>query len=155
MSHIADGEKPSDVTNALLASIKANTGRTFLTSAKELALLKQRLLLVLSNDEIGIKAKAISLTTERPALLQEVKIISDIRPVFGIGKGKSEKIEACSIMHTLVLKSYQDGEYKSQFIALDANDLIALKNVVERASAKETAMESFIAAAKVSRITVK
>jgi hypothetical protein len=155
MGPLADGNKASDVVAAIIAALQRESGATLLLSdPKDLSVLRKRLTSLFSSDQIALKTKAMVLVNERPSLFYKAKIISDLRPVFEIGKGKGGRVEACSIIHTLVLSCSENGELVKHHIALDSSDLAALKVTVERAQAKEVGLTNFIEAAKVSKIVI-
>lgn len=155
VNQIAEGKKAEDVVAAVLAALhRGQTPAAPLTTPKELALLKLRLGLILTDNAIVLKAKAMTLVNERSSLFSKAKIVSDLRPVFGAGKRGSKQVEACSIIHTLVLTCGEGGQLVKRHIALDSSDLAALKAVIERAQSKEIGLSAFIEAAKVSKIVI-
>ncbi len=85
--------------------------------------------------------KAINLLLERSKLIQNTRIISDIRPVF-----EEETIESpnyCLITHNLRIQ-YTKGILKNNkktIFALDHQDLINLQKQIERALEKEEELQ--------------
>ena len=84
--------------------------------------------------------KAIKLLLERSKLIETIRIITDIRPVF-----KEHDIEApdyCLITHNLrILYSEDLDNSKKTFFALDHQDLIQLRSQIERALEKEEELQ--------------
>lgn len=152
--HIADGRTASEVVAAVVATYKRDIENVYLSSSKDMTLFRKRLLAVLSDEQIALKTKAMALVSERSSLLHKAKIISDVRPVFGSSKKTVDMVEAFSIIHTLVLTSMQDGDYVKNFIALDSADLTSLKEIIDRAQAKEKSLSKFLESSKVSKIVI-
>ncbi len=85
-------------------------------------------------------AKASDLLTEYDRIFGDARIVTDIRPVFM--EDPHEMANGAVIVSTLKVQ-YQDSQGMSGFyVALDTQDLIALKKVVDRALLKiETVKE--------------
>lgn len=84
--------------------------------------------------------KAIKLLIERSKLIENFRIITDIRPVF-----KDQEIDSpnyCVITHNLrILYTKEFRNKKKVFFALDHQDLIELKSQIERALEKENELQ--------------
>lgn len=154
VSYIAEGELPSSVTSAVVASIRRNKKRTFLKTAAEQSIFKQRLSQLLSDRALALKSKAMLLVGERPSLLHEAKIVTDLRPVFSVSRNAKNSVEAFLVMHTLALTCFQDGTHKKHYIALDTKDLKDLAATVQRALEKDKTLSRVVESAGVARIEV-
>lgn len=152
--HLADGESSKDLVEAILARMSRATVGVPTLPAKSLALLRKRLSALVSSNQIALKAKALSLVNERISLLHKSKIVTDIRPVFQLGRKKSTSVEAGCIIHTLVLEYSENGEYAKRHIAVDSSDMQRLKESIDRAVAKERALSDLLAAAHLPKIAV-
>ena len=149
----ADNESAEDIAQAVVGSIRSSSLEFFKDKAL-LSRLKARLDVMLSHEMIALKSKAISLVGERGSVLNKVRIISDIRPIFG-GETKHEiKVRAASVIHTLVLSCFEHGDTVSHHIALDGGDLEKLKLAIDRAVAKEKELSKLISTASVSQIVI-
>jgi hypothetical protein len=152
VQYIADGKSAREVTDAVVAGVQRVTKRTQLTTDAELKTLKDRLLGILANHRLILKAKATDLVYERGFILSRARIISDLRPVFGTDT--ASKVEALTVIHTLVLTYLDDNGHKKLHLALDSADLRMMREVLKRAEAKQKALDSLVKTAQVSRIDV-
>ena len=89
---------------------------------------------------------------DRGLLLTDVKIVSDLRPVFSMVG--ADKVEAFTIIHTLVVDCYDRDVSKKFHIALDMSDIEKLKKAVDRAKSKEKALSKFVGAAGIAKIEI-
>lgn len=121
-------------------------------STEQFSLVDKRLSLLLSKDgPIRLQAKAVELMTAQERLMREVRIFSDIRPVFTSNESVS-KPSAAIVAHTLRVAYYQDGELKTFYVSMDYGDLMQLDNQVQRAKDKASELDKLLKAADVSRI---
>ncbi|MCF2138759.1 MAG: hypothetical protein K9W44_01725 [Candidatus Lokiarchaeota archaeon] len=89
-----------------------------------------------SNDNIKLYEKARNLERERENLLMKSRIMTDIRPIFD--DGEIGAFNRTIIMHTLKLELLnKNRRIEKLLIGLDHQDLIALKENIERAIEKE------------------
>ena len=90
-----------------------------------------------TNTSLDLTAKVSLIKNDQSHAYLQSKIYTDVRPVFG---RSDAKVYGAVIIHTLKL-SYQDGEQRKDFfVALDQSDLLSLRDVIERAEAKEATM---------------
>jgi hypothetical protein len=111
--------------------------------------LKERLTKLLDNQAILVAAKARLVFIEHEHYLCYARIVTDIRPVFGLDV--SRKPRAAMIAHTLKLV-YHEGKGKDTkefFVALDPSSLDRLSELIERAKAKEETLKSVLGTADV------
>jgi hypothetical protein len=95
---------------------------------------------LLKVEWVRITIKAIDLSYEFANLLQESRIITDIRPIFN---EEADTIEGSVVTFTLRLNFLNAGQYESLSIAVDAADLEILESQCKRALQKaETALNS-------------
>jgi hypothetical protein len=81
-------------------------------------------------------AKALDISAQSERVVYESRIISDIRPVFPeTSDGTAGQPLQAVVLHTLRLECH--GEFQHQHFTLTGKDLQELKEVVERALAKE------------------
>ncbi len=100
---------------------------------------KTRLTSLLRSKQLFYASKVNGLLTEYGNVFLQSRIVTDIRPVFGINPNDAP--EAGIIIHNLHIH-YQDdseGAHKDFYIALDSNDIKNLKAALIRAEAKEKA----------------
>ena len=102
---------------------------------------KTRLNSLLRNKQLFYASKVNALMTEYGNVFLQSRIVTDIRPVFGINP--EDVPEAGIIIHNLHIH-YQDdseGAHKDFYIALDSNDIKNLKAALVRAEAKERSLQ--------------
>jgi hypothetical protein len=95
---------------------------------------KQRLANLLDVESFGVSVKAQEVLHEHQYALSRVRILTDIRPVFG-----NEKIEsplAAVLVHTMKITYLAEGEIREFFVAMDTSDIKMLKDALERAEKK-------------------
>lgn len=106
------------------------------------AAFEQRLVSLLSIESLVLSAKSFDIEHEYDRIFNSARIISDIRPVFGLSA--VEPI-AAMVVHNLKIRYYENGELKVTFFALGSADLAELRKVVDRAEGKTTKLEKMIA----------
>jgi hypothetical protein len=116
--------------------------------------LSDRLKQLLSFEKIvGVTAKAFDVMTEHKYTFCSARILSDIRPVFTDTPGSAS---AAVIIHNLQIGFHESGikEHKEFYVALDTNDILVLKEVIERAEKKTDALKSIIKTSKLPYLEV-
>jgi hypothetical protein len=101
-------------------------------------------LLTLLNAEIfALVTKAQDLVTEDERTFCHARILTDLRPIFGSNVEDGPK--AMITMHTLKLAFHQQGssaDHGEFYVAMDAEDLQALRKLIDRAEAKAKSLHS-------------
>jgi hypothetical protein len=102
---------------------------------------KERLKHILSKvDSFSISVKASQLASERENILNDTRIITDVRPIFGTDKVFD--LVNSIIIHNLKIEfEDSDGNAKSLYLALDNKDLKKLREDILRAEKKETILK--------------
>jgi hypothetical protein len=72
----------------------------------------------------------------------EAKILSDMRAVFH--DDAISKPAGAVVTHTLKVGYHENGTHKEFFVVLESADLEALKEIIERAQAKETILRKLL-----------
>lgn len=126
---------PDEVAKGVLDGIERTTSATQNWTAVEKKLLKARIKKALSDSNIKLRARAWALVLERPRVLDEARILTDLRPIFS--NKNPAVLEACTVIHTLVLEVMEGQEARTLHIALDTKDLANLKANISRAEQKE------------------
>lgn len=90
------------------------------------------------DNTLGVAAKSLYIRTQYPSHFHSSRIMTDARPVFGSDPSLSPV--AFVINHTLQISIHVDGDDKELFIALDGEDLVALRTTIDRAIAKEKSL---------------
>jgi hypothetical protein len=100
---------------------------------------------LLSRKEVQRFAKSTELRAVYENILDDSRIVTDIRPVFDDDEvGKT--VDGAFVSHLLVLKYSSDGAGQSieTHIAVDRSDLIKLQKLIKRALEKDAASRTFI-----------
>jgi len=105
-------------------------------------ILRDRLKTLLDFDSsLGVTAKAVDVMTEHANIFCDARILSDIRPVF---TGSPETTSSALIVHNLRIAYHTNGEHKEFYVAMDANDIKRLKQVITRADRKTAVLLSVL-----------
>src|SRR5262245_28731175 len=106
---------------------------------------------ILTSDRLNLVARAQDLTLEYERVLDEVRIITDIRPVFT--PGDVENLDGAIISHSLRLR-YKGRDGPDRYISLDRSRLLSLQRQVNRAVSKQTRLEGFLRGASLPYVEV-
>jgi hypothetical protein len=115
---------------------------------------KKRLVAALSFDEtLGVMVKAVDVSTEFENTFCSSRIFSDIRPVFA---KNPDSVSAAVVVHNLQLGFHDgaSGDHKELYVALDDDDLSALKETIDRAQKKGVAVRRFLKTSNVTYVDV-
>jgi hypothetical protein len=97
-------------------------------------ILSHRLTELLDIPSVAISSKAYSLVAADAAPFSDVRIVSDVRPIF-IGKENDFEFSGSVLVHHLIIEV--EGETDNQHSSLTTSDLLKLKRTVERAIEKD------------------
>lgn len=117
----------ADVAEALAESWE-NAQQTALPD-----LFRERVEAVLASRAVAIMSHASEITSEHQNVFQSARILTDIRPVFWPGP---DEVVGAVLTQTLKIDYYHGTEPRTFFVALDGEDLIKLRAVLERAERK-------------------
>lgn len=107
---------------------------------------RQRMKEFLSIDAITESAKATVLRYEHERTVQSVRILTDIRPVFG---SNVEKPPELAVVSHILKVAYHRGEgFVEIFFAFDEDDLQELKKAVLRAELKAKSIRAALASSQ-------
>jgi hypothetical protein len=112
-----------------------------LTEIKDWVQASTRLRSVLSlPNTVGLSAKALSVISESERTYCNARIISDLRPIFRADD--VSKVSASVVMHSLRIAFHKlpSNETENFFTTLVTEDLLNLKEVIDRAIAKDEAL---------------
>jgi len=112
---------------------------------------RKRLWTFLTIDGITRSAKSDILRYEHERSLHSLRILTDVRPVFGISV--EEPLEAVVVMHTLKLAYHRGGRLDEAFFGMDESDLQQLKEAVARAELKAKSIREALAKAQLKVIS--
>jgi len=138
----------ADFASGIRRSMEASTDLADLTST-ERDRVEDRLRKLMAFDEgIGLSSKALDLSTEYENLFVRCRILTDLRPVFGLDlpHGPSGAV----ISHTLKIECHQaKGEHDYFFVTMHTSDLEELREQLDRAVQKETALRGMLGGTQV------
>lgn len=104
---------------------------------------KANLVLLLNAELFSLASKAYDLKTDDERTFCSARILTDMRPVFGAEIEDGPK--AMIVVHVLKLGYHQGNEKHQQFyVSLDAQDLVELRRVIDRAEAKARTLKESI-----------
>jgi hypothetical protein len=101
---------------------------------------------LLDAHSLSTAAKAADLMTEHENVYSAVRVITDLRPVFG--EDPSADPAGVTLSATLKLDHYNDGRIKSLYVAVDEEDLRAIRDAVDRALKKSETISKLMKANK-------
>src|ERR1035438_229170 len=148
------GIDSQEFADEISKSVLASASKDFDFSPEKGRILNSRLQKLLSFDKtLAVTSKAYDVLTEHAHTFCRARIISDIRPVF---TNTVESANGAVIIHNLQIGFHEggDGEHKEFYVALDTDDIQALKEVVIRAEKKTIALRSILKSSSVPYLEV-
>ncbi len=100
---------------------------------------------VLGAEVFSLRSKVFDLQTEDERTFCCVRILTDLRPVFGSNVADGPK--AMVVVHLLKLgfnRGISKRQHEEIYVSLDAEDLETLREVLERASSKAKTLKSVV-----------
>ena len=91
------------------------------------------------NERLVLSAKAIALAWEHQQVILGFQIFTDLRPVFR--PNPEDGIGGMFLEHQLKLAFQKENETAEEYFALNNNDLLKLRNLIDRALTKATVLE--------------
>lgn len=126
---IAQSDFPREVAKAFYIAEKIEADE------EQLSVLAERIERLFAIQPLAVSAKTLNLIGEVERRYASARVVTDIRPVFG---DKEDCILlASAIIHTLQVTYFENGDRKEFFVALDAADLVKLRDSSARAVKKE------------------
>jgi hypothetical protein len=107
--------------------------------------------LLTSDTAATSSAKASELLFDQQLGLCSSRIITETRAVFD---DSAQTIKGILLFHTLVLRCHEGSNNRDIYIALDSNDLILLREQLERAERKEKVLQNTLQSAGLKVIDV-
>ena len=126
-----------DVCNAM----RVKDGNSVPIDGPECEILQRRLSVLMALDSLGVASKAAELQYEHDRVFDRVRILTDIRTVFGEAP---DDIRGAVITHQLRISYIQGSDVKEIYFALDEEDLGDLKKSIERALGKMRTLEGLL-----------
>ncbi len=118
--------------------------------------LGDRLKGLLTANAVSVTAKAGWLATQHERVFVDCTTYTDIRSVFSSDVEKGDPTaHSAVVVHNLEIEFHRGPEHKSEFFAMDGNDLRTLRTVIERAISKEEQLRKVIEKAGLKYIPVE
>jgi hypothetical protein len=102
---------------------------------------------------LAVASKAFNVVTEQDRVFSQSRILSDLRSVFKDDPDLSPW--AVAVIHTLRIHYYQNGELKAFFVAMDDQDIIKLKDTLDRAQKKSRTLRTVATSANIPVINIE
>ncbi len=139
---MADQDISADEFVVQLTNVMRSSDRTDLKISEESEIaFSSHLKRLLSVESLTLSAKALGLRNDYQRSYCDIRILTDIRPVFG---SPAEKPLGAFVEHTLKIEYHEDGEHKEFYVALDNEDLGKIRKALDRAESKTAALKSVI-----------
>ena len=135
----SSNEEPKDAVERLLAGIKDyNLENGEKTNLKALAPVLTKLL---EDESVKLSAKALHLGFDYANIYRSGNFITDIRPVFDDSR---DRIVGAVISHTLRIHFMSAGEERDLSVALDNDDILALRDACDESLKKAEGAKSLV-----------
>ena len=145
----AEGTQITDFVAMLVAAMQMTGGDLVLPEADKVTF-SEKLARLLSIDTLERSTKVEQLRTDHLSILEDAKIVTDLRPVFD---KPGERPVGAIITHTLKIITHESGEHKELYFALDGDDVLMLKRLAERALEKMASLKDFINSTNIKDLT--
>lgn len=118
--------------------------------------LAMRIAELLRCDSVRIYSKALALGSRHERLFVDAQVLTDLRPLFGENIEQQSRPEAMLISHTLNLHYVDsDGAHDNFFIVLDDEDLLTVRELLDRSTRKSAAMRSLLQESGVTYLSLE
>lgn len=97
---------------------------------------------VLNIDEVQQRIKMLDVTNQYERRFHDIRILSDIRPVYG--DNPAEPPSQLHVMHTIKLSFHDETSIKDIYVSVHPQDLPKLTEAIERAEAKQRSLQILI-----------
>ena len=77
-----------------------------------------------------------------PRVFQSTRIVTDLRPVFGLDSGLD--VKGLMVVHTLKIEYFADEGTRETYISMDDDDMAQLRRALDRAKEKAEVLRALI-----------
>lgn len=96
-----------------------------------------------SERTVGTTVKAGRILTQHERIFCGARILSDLRPIYHFEV--NEKPDAAVVIHMLKITQRDNSGHRNDiYFAMDSNDLVQMRETIERAMAKETTLKNLL-----------
>ncbi len=138
----------SDLAEGIARGMEEMSREEIRSSPRDRDAFQARLVEMFGIDSLRVIARAADLLFEHEHTATQTRIVTDIRPIFEQENPQALPTGAM-VVHTLKITYLAEGEEKSFFVALDANDVRELSEQLERANSKAESLRLVLEAAQV------
>lgn len=137
-----DDESSADELVIQITNAMRSSGRAELKLSDEAEIsFSSHIKTLLSIDSLTLAAKTLGLRTEYQKSFCDVRILTDIRPIFGT---QINNPVGAFVGHTLKIEYHEGGEHKDFYVALDHEELGKVRRALDRAESKAAVLKSII-----------
>lgn len=124
---------------------------TFAANDSRRATFKKYLAELLAVEPLVVTSKALDVLTEHEHTVHDLRIITDLRPIFKEDPPQrpASLPAAAVITHTLKITYHQGREVDDFYLALDDDDIALLKSLIKRAEAKEISLKKVLSVTQI------
>lgn len=135
-----------DLMMALTANVKVDDSLT----QQNFETLEKRLIDLLKIPSLSVNAKAVSVYFENAKSYISSRVLSDVRPVFGL---EDDSVSGMVLVHTLKLEYVEDSsDTKEIYLAMDEGDIDDLISKLEREKIKIKKIKTTLANGQINII---
>lgn len=131
-----------ELIDELISTIKKGEFEELKFSDERYAEVKEKLIKILSIENLLLSAKAVGIKFEHDNLFEKAKVLTQILPVFSDDVDEIPK--AAIIAHQLGVHYFQDGDHKEFFLRIDEEEIEELIKMLERAKKKARSLQNFL-----------
>jgi len=135
----------SDLINAMQA-----IGSELDITAEEAGAFREKMTQLLSLKQFRITSKIDRLKNDFLSTFEDLKTLTDLRPVFDSAKAKPVGL---AITHTLKLIYHEAGDHKELYFAIGPKGLARIKTAIERAEEKSESLKLLMADAQLNDLS--
>lgn len=141
------------VASSILEAMENSGIQELVLSPEEEEGFQSRLVDLLSIEAFEMGEKANNLLYEHERVLREVRILTDVRPVFG--SDPDALPEGAIVVHSLKIGHFEGSSYKELYFTLDEGDVSIFRTYLERADRKAESLRSMLRSAGVPPVDTK
>ncbi|MXY10422.1 MAG: hypothetical protein F4Z00_05290 [Acidimicrobiaceae bacterium] len=151
LSIVDHGERQQGDPDDLIAEIVASPDLGLDEPSQ--ARLLHRVQTLVGSSPTRLFHKSLLLLQEHDSVFVDTKIVTDIRPVFG--DDISDGAETAVLTHSLKIEFFRAGRRDHFYVALDHDDLLSMKEAIDRAIAKTASLTKTLRSAGISTPTLE
>lgn len=151
LSIVDHAERQQEHPGGLIAEIAASPDLGLSDPDQER--LARRVETLVGRSPTRLLHKSLSLLREHDSVFLDGKIVTDIRPVFG--DEVSDGAETAVLTHSLKIEFVRADRRDYFYVALDQDDLLRMKEAIDRAIAKTASLTKTLKSAGISTPTLE